>query len=170
MARLIIIALLFIMAGCCTKEKCYRKYPPQVITETKDSIVFKEKIEYKDTTIYVKLKPDTIVDSVIVEVINDLPHSQDTIIKQNDYSVAKAWTAYGYTYLNLMAKDTALMFKLDSAIQKASYWEELYKTTTKVEVHEVKYIPGFYKFTFYFFLVIAGGAFVFLAIKVGKYL
>ncbi len=58
MQRIIIIAILFMLASCVTQKRCNEKFPPQVITIQKDSIhyvqITKDSISYYSDSSYIR--------------------------------------------------------------------------------------------------------------------
>jgi hypothetical protein len=144
MKYLLILLLAFTLIGCVTQKRCNEKFPPQTITITKDSIINKEKIVIKDTTIIRTIPGDTVhkIDTVIGNkgVVNSKKVFAET-------SLAKA-TAYVYKnklYLELIQKDTTLEFKLDSAIKEATYWKEKYQNSSTVVTKETSKSPWYMK-------------------------
>lgn len=60
--RILLLASMLFCLSCVTRKKCAERYPPQIIT--KDSIVEKENITYRDTTIVVPGDSVQIHDSI----------------------------------------------------------------------------------------------------------
>lgn len=59
--------------------------------------------------------------------------------------------------------DSAIFVKIDNALKDVVYWKEKYHNE-KIVVKE-KYIPGFYKFTLWFFIIIVVVVAGYIAIK-----
>ena len=125
----LLISCLFI--SCRTVTKVETKYV------TKDSLVTKEVVKYRDTTINYVVPPrqDSIqsIGQIVNKKLNILP-----IHVQNDFSLSTAWVEENRLHLLLSQKDTTLKFRLTNALKEATYWKELYQkkisTATKTEV------------------------------------
>lgn len=132
----ITIILLFIWIGValigCKAPKVIEK--EKIIT--KDSISYVQ--SYRDTTIYYSIPGDTIHDSVNIYISKGLINSKP-ITLQNDFAISTAYVKDSKLNLSLVAKDTTLQIKLDSAIKVISYYRKLYEShnydlTKEVEV------------------------------------
>lgn len=152
----IIIILLFIWIGValigCKSPKIIEK--EKVIT--KDSISYVQ--SYRDTTIYYSIPGDTIHDSVNIYISKGLINSKP-ITLQNDFAISTAYVKDSKLKLSLIAKDTTLQIKLDSAVRIINYYRKLYEShnydlTKEVEVSKTPWyikllLMGLSLFSFY---------------------
>lgn len=138
MKYLIIILLGLLITSCS----------PKIIKEvvTKDSIIYKEKISYRDTTIFRYLPGDTVYKETIVYVdkATGLINSKK-LFAFTSLAEASAWVYNSKLFLNLIQKDTTIEFRLDSAIKEASYWKEKYQNSNTVVTKEVTKSPWYMK-------------------------
>jgi len=121
---------------------------PKVIKETitKDSIIYKEKISYRDTTIYRFLPGDTVFKTTVVYVDKNtgLVNSKK-LYAFTSLAEASAWVLNSHLYLNLIQKDTTIEIRLDSALKEASYWKERYLNSATVLTKETFKSPWYMK-------------------------
>ena len=121
---------------------------PRIIKEVsvKDSIIYKEKIVFRDTTIFKYLPGDTVFKSTIVYVdkITGLVNSKK-LFAFTSLPEASAWVYNSKLFLNLIQKDTTIEIRLDSAIKEATYWKEKYQSNSSVVVKEVTKSPLYMK-------------------------
>lgn len=121
---------------------------PKIIKEvvTKDSIIYKEKISYRDTTIFRYLPGDTVYKETIVYVdkATGLVNSKK-LFAFTSLAEASAWVYNSKLFLNLIQKDTTIEIRLDSAIKEASYWKEKYQNSNTVVTKEVTKSPWYMK-------------------------
>jgi len=158
MKWLLYVLIVFLLGNCSIQRKCRRcalKCP--VIEIIKDSVVYKEKVQYRDTIILYTLPTDTIWQNKLkyVYLSKGLIFS-DTSFVQNTYCTSKAWVFDSKLNHFITIKDTTIQLRLDSALQKSEYWYNKYYYKQDVNKIIERYIPKFYKFTFWFFwLVVA---------------
>jgi len=154
MKTLIPILLILTFASCVTQRRCNTKYPPQTVTIIKDSI--RTEIQYKDTTIFIKLPVEkvTVFDTVYLK--NGVIQFKQ-INAQTNYATARAWIGSNRLNLELLDKDTTLKFRLENALKTAKYWE--LKATTETKIVEKLFIPKWAKALSWF-----GAAFIILTI------
>ena len=138
------VIILTIFSGCVTQKRCNRKFSPQIETIIKDSIVYKERITYKDTTIYVKLPADTVYKKDTITIVNGNFYIAP-IYAETKLASAKAWIRQNKLNLMLADKDTTLEIKLTDALKTAEFWE--YKYKYEKQTVKVKHTPKFWKFT-----------------------
>ncbi|KKP52079.1 MAG: hypothetical protein UR43_C0015G0015 [candidate division TM6 bacterium GW2011_GWF2_33_332] len=168
--KLLLLAILILFLGSCvTQRKCASKFPPQSVTETKDSIVVKDSIIYRDRDVPYKIPGDTIRKDKpipgIPEKINISP-----IILENTYAIAKAWIDNSRLKMELQQKDQVITFKLDSADKVSKHWEYKYKNEKQTIVVKEKYTPKVFKVAFWLwiFVIVAGLGYVVLRLFVFK--
>lgn len=127
--KYLIILLLLIVTSCS----------PKIIKEvvTKDSIIYRESISYRDTTIFRYLPGDTVFKNTIVYVdkATGLINSKK-LLAFTSLAEASAWVYNSKLFLNLIQKDTTIEIRLDSAIKEANYWKEKYHNSSTVVTKE----------------------------------
>jgi hypothetical protein len=142
MKRIVLFLLLAIaFSSCVTRKKCMTRFPPEVKIVTKDSVVYREKITVRDTTITVKLPADTIEVSVPVEVQVKV----DPVTVESKCAKASAWIKDGKLNIRLTTKDAEIQIHIDSARTEATYWKERYNTDQKTITVKEKVVPGIYR-------------------------
>ncbi len=159
-----------------------RKFPPDSNTQSKDSTIIETRKILKDTTVFIQIPADTVYIEKKGEV-NENGLSIDTTRIENEFSQAIAWVNNSILGLKLIQKKQTIEKKLSQAIREVEHWKRMYslesnlKRTVEVKevevIKEVKVIPKFYKFTLYFFIVIASGAVAFIiytALKIWNFL
>lgn len=162
-----IITFFLLMTSCASQHRCNKLYPPVPSTNVQDSIVTRDIIVYRDTTIFVPLPipPDTV--EKIVNVYHDKYRIfSDTLIAETRFAKAMAWVYSNKLNCRLTDKDTGIWMKLDSAIIESQFYQELYHTELNKEVTEVKYIPKFYKFSLWWFIGTVMFIVIFIFLKV----
>jgi len=140
------IIVLTLTASCVTQKRCNRRFPVSPETIIKDSIVYKERIAYKDTTIFVKLPSDTVYKKDTITIVNGYVYVAP-IYAESKMASAKAWIRQNKLNLMLADKDTTIEIKLKDALKTAEFWEFKYKTEKQTIVVKEKYTPRFWKFT-----------------------
>lgn len=136
--------------SCNPCQRLSRKCPPNV----KDSIIYKEKMVYRDTTIYVPLPRDTVFigpPELVISVVNG-NITMHKVCKTYGIITACAWIENSQPYVYAHLNDTSYKVTIDSAIRSSEYWYERWRTEKTIV--EVKYIPSFYKFTMWFFIAV----------------
>lgn len=140
----ITIILLFIwigiaLIGCKT---------PKVIE--KEKITYKDSIRYvqsyRDTNIYYFILGDTIHDTTNIYISKGLVNSKP-ITLENKFSISNAYVKNSKLYLSLIAKDTTLQIRLDSAIRESKYYRFMYEKNinSKDTIVEVNKTPWYIK-------------------------
>jgi len=139
-------------------DKCNRLYPPVESFEIKDSIAVETITVYKDSLIYYPLDPDTVT-LISYKYYSDPERPElitiDTLMAENEFSMAFAWVDQSRLGLSLTEKDTTLEFLLDDAVRHTHDWTKLYHSELRKEVKVVRYIPKFFRFCSYYFYITA---------------
>ena len=117
------------------------KYPP--IADTVVTVITRDSIVFKDTTVYITLPGETVIDSIVIPCPPMADYIPDTARAETDYALAEAWYDPPKLMLRLDQKTSILDIRLDSALREAYYWKEEYEKIRIVE--PVKYIPIIYK-------------------------
>lgn len=135
------VIVLIMLSGCVTQRNCNRKFPPQEkierITETVTI--------YRDTTVYVYLKPDTIrqTDTVMVTVDREtgLTNSRRSLL-ETDLAWTWAQVVGGQLRHELYMNETEIQQTIANAVKEQSTTE----TITEVKIHEVNVLKWWQKF------------------------
>jgi hypothetical protein len=105
------IFILLLLSGCVTQKRCFDKFPPDTITVTHDTTIF------KDTTVYIHLQGDTIFDSVAIPVKVPVYLPYTPVEARTSLAYARAWVERRTLKIRLIQLDSIYEFKLDSAIR-----------------------------------------------------
>jgi hypothetical protein len=151
------------MSSCVTRRKCDAKFPPVNdtirIDHTRDSIVI------RDTTIYLSIPGERVIDSVPIPCPSPSPwYVPKKVRAETDFAYAEAWWSYPVIKLVLVQKDTTITQQLNDAIKEKYYWKSLYEKV-HITPAPVKYIPKIYKQAMSICIVIFAAAFVFMGWK-----
>lgn len=133
--KLAVFLLIFtaILGSCVTQRRCVEKFPP--IT-TIDTI---ETFQIIDTTIYVHLPADTIIDSILIE--SEPGYVSDIALARGEYGEAKAWISDSKLRVQLTINDTLIAHRIDSL----AIVNRQVITIDKEIIIEKKVTPPFYK-------------------------
>ena len=114
MNRFLTISLILLaVSGCSPQKRLGRlldRFPPDTLIR----ITIKEVTIFEDTTIFIELPGETVIDSVPFEVEVDIPYIQ--LFAETELSWAVAWIEENQLHLWLEQKDSILAVKLDSAL------------------------------------------------------
>ena len=151
MKNLAIILAAILLSSCTTLNKCNRKFPPQIRT---DSIyITKTVVKLKDTTIYIHLKGDTVFKTDTVTVNKNGVIVSNKLESDLKLSYASAWIENNKLQLLHYAKDTVINQIIENAIRESSKVTEITKTETIIK--EVNILKGWQKVLMWF-----GGALI----------
>jgi len=137
---LALLAAMLIFSGCVTQSKCDRKFPPQVMVITKDSIIRTTNTIYKDTLIYVYLKGETKYSTDTVWIENGLIRSNKNHLFTS-FADSWAWVENGRLYHQLIQKDTLIGQEIKDAVRLTWESAERFYNTKEVQVKTERYIP-----------------------------
>lgn len=167
-SKILILALVILgFTGCVTQKRCQEKFPPRESISVRDSIVIRDTVIYIPEVQYV-IVPDTIIDTVLIKpVYDDGGLISDTLYLVSKLSWARAWVKDYELFGTISDKDTTLVVKPTES-QKVVKQTEKYKTIEKTEIVEVRYIPKFYKFCFWWWLGSTIVILLFVAYKIFK--
>jgi len=142
MKKILILTILtgLIFSGCVTQRNCAKKWPPQTVTIIKDSI--REKIVWRDTTIFVQLDPITVTKTDTIYIKNGVVQFRE-IKAESNYATARAWIGQNRLNLFLADKDTTLELRLKNALRDKEYY--LSKWNNEKQTVNVPYTPKFWK-------------------------
>lgn len=159
--RLIIFILLVFTASSCSMQKwCAERYPPQVITETK----VETEVKWRDTTIYVTLPADTVIQEKEV-IVYKTPEGYQTDVSEltTQFAYSAAQVINGRLTHELHQKEAELEQTIKNAIKEQS----THTVKERVEVYEVivnNFWTRLYRWFFWITLALGGG-FIFAKMK-----
>jgi hypothetical protein len=147
----ILCAMVF-FGACVTQKRCAEKFPPVSHTDTIEHIV------WIDTTVYLYLPGDTIVDSMYLVPIWDNPLQIRKLKIDSRYSSATSWVRDSKLYMELINNDTLIAYVIDSIAETKT------KTITVTNEHikPVKFVPLIYKVA----LIVAIGFLIFAILRI----
>ena len=150
-----LLALLFF--SCTTQRRCTAKFPPQVTTVTKDSIITRDSVVYRDRIVLDTIKGDTVYTEVTLPATTDPRMKALKTAKlnaENEYASASAWIENMQLKLELRLKEQVIERKLKDAEKETMHWKELYHTVlTKETPKPVKYKPLAYRVGFWYMII-----------------
>ena len=167
MKNLILIGLIILFSSCLTVkriEKNCDKFAKVCVTESVTKIEYRDTTIYKDRIIEVKLPNDTVYLTKNVYIKDDKCYMDYTkkifgniwASAKVDNSILDLRAGYVNNIVNVPIHDTIY---IERAITNT--------TTDNTAIVEKKYIPGFYKFTFWVFIIAVGVGVVFSLVKYG---
>jgi len=167
---LFIIVAGMVLTSCYPCKRLARKCPPQIIHETKDSIVIHDSIIYKDKEVPVYIPGDTVYSERPIPTTEKL--NVPPMILENKYALARAWIENSKLKMQLEQKDQIIKFRIDSAIQIAKHWEYRWNNEKQTIVTPPeKYIPKIYKIAFFAVIceIILLGIYIYIKIRTGAW-
>jgi len=131
-AVIIVLILMIGFGSCTTQKRCYKKYPPQIIT--KDSIIYKDRTITIYDTVFIKGDTISIYDTVVVDRLTGLINS-DAITADAEYAQAIAQVINSRLFLNLVQKDTAIARMLKENITEVEVYRDRVEIVEKFTTH-----------------------------------
>lgn len=163
---LLLIAMVVVFTSCLTVDRIQRNCDKFAKICTVGTVT---KTVYRDTTIYLtdtlkfKLPADTVRITDTVRIVNNLAYLP-TIYKSYGLIGVKAGVNRSVLSVTAWLKDsTILQARRDTVTIKNAIRES--GTTTTLEPVIKKVIPGFYRFTFWFFIVLVTGGLLYAGFK-----
>ena len=160
MRNIVFLLLVSLLTGCfASKKRCERLYPVIVSTDTVVRETVRDSVVLRDTTIFVSIPGETLIDSVFVKPGIVL---SDTIRLETSFALALAYYKTPKVHLILEQKGKNFEIELKNALQESYHWQELYTKILNKEVVKERYVPGFFKFCTFAFIgiVLCGIGFV----------
>ena len=152
---LLLVVVALFATSCVTQKKCNTKFPPQIVTITKDSIVTRDSVVYKPLEIPVYIKGDTVTktDTLYRDIKTGLINSKP-VYAETEFAKAKAQVINSKLNLELIQKDSTFKVKTDSLNKEVYHWKEKYNSILEKQVvtKEVK-VGKFYVWSFYITIV-----------------
>jgi hypothetical protein len=127
MKQICILVSLLVLSSCTTLKKCNERFPPKVETVT----IHKDSTIYRDTTIYIYIKGETIHDTTKVYIDRSGLIQSDISFLNTQYSWSKAWVNNSRLFHTLVQRDDSISSTIRNAIKNQSKIE--YITTTTIE-------------------------------------
>ena len=137
MKTFIIILVILLLTGCVTQKRCDRKFPPQLIHT--DSLITNSTTIFGDTTIFVYLPGNTIIDTVFVQVKNGIANSRPSI-HETDLAWSMAQIVDNKLIHQLIMKDKTLEMLIKNAIRENSTHSE--RRIRYKEIVKENYLSG----------------------------
>jgi len=164
MKKLLILILIVTASSCVTQKRCSIKYPVKPELIIKDSI--REIVTYRDTTIFVHIKGETVFKSDTIYIKEGVILNK-SISAESKLATARAWIGQNRINLLLTDKDTTLTVQLSNAIKEAKYYRERFEQQTIIPEPE-KYIPKFVNFLAWVGGLCIGLLLIFVLLKIKK--
>ena len=140
-----LIIILVSLSGCfTTKKRCLRLYPPISSVDTVVNETVRDSLVIRDTTIFVDIPGEAIIDSVFIPVKVPVNYKPDTLIVKTAFAESKSWIEGNHLKI-LLIQSGNLQVKLDSAIRESYLWHNMFQEINNREVVKVKFIPLIYK-------------------------
>ena len=140
---ILLIVGMLLLSSCVTQKACDRKFPPQVTTIVKDSVVTRDSIVEKLVEVPVYIKGDTIIksDTVWRDKTTGLANSKP-VYAETDFAKATAQVKDGKINLTLIQKDS--LFRVQVLARESYFWKEKYFKEKSKEVKIIKVVPKYY--------------------------
>ena len=153
----ILLVTILLLASCTTQNKCMRKYPPEVKTITKDSIV--TNITYIRDTLFVTLYDTIRFDAIHDTIYINLDTWTSKVSKlENEFSISKAWVDK-ILYHELTQKEQIRDISGETEVEVANTDTKSYHSESETKIIKVKYYP-----TWIIILACIGGGFIIMLI------
>ena len=145
--------LIMIFNSCLTVKQIERncdKFAQICITEVLKETVYRDTTIYRTDTIKVQLPTDTVRITDTVKIIKGMAFLP-TIHKEFGIIGVDAGVHYSILKVSAYLTDSTILVPIRDTITL----EKVIKEQSSVSTIEVKYIPSFYKFTFYMFFMVS---------------
>ena len=163
---LIFVVLVFLFSSCATQKKCNKKFPAQVVWQ-KDSIIEKEIIILRDTTIYVNLPKDTVKLTETIYVKNGVVNMAEKIVEVGIVSASAKIVNNNLRVLGWL-NDSGVFVTLKDAITERDKYKEIISKTVKQKTIEVNKLTQWQIFQMWLGRILAVIILGFLVIKAIK--
>ena len=166
---LILMVLALVFTSCLTVGRIQRncdKFAKICTVATVTKTVYRDTTIYLTDTIAVKLPADTVTITKTITVTNNVA-SMPPVYKSFGLIAVKAGVNNSVLNVTAWLKDsTLLQARRDTVTIKNAIRES--GTTTTLEPVIKKVIPGFYKFTFWFFIILVTGGLLYAGFKLRR--
>ena len=152
-----IIAFSLLLFSCTTQKNCLRKFPPQIETIVKDSIVYKIDTirEVFTVTLHDTIQKQIKADTVYLTG----NYKQDSSYLENEFSISVAKVQYNELIHYLEQKEQVRLVSGEWAAEIAHHYKEYYQSRSETKIIREKFTPKFVKIMAYI-----GGGFILLLI------
>ncbi len=145
MKKLIILLLIAAtFTGCITEKRCNSKFPPEIMVIRKDSIIRETKTIYNDTTVYVQLPAESVINTEYVYIKGDQIYFKPSYLKTS-FAESRAYIENNRLQHTLTQNDTLLPVTIKNAVRLTWERAERYFNQTETKVVEKKFVPLIYK-------------------------
>lgn len=166
---LLLTALVVVSSSCLTVDRIQRncdKFAKICTVGTVTKTVYRDTTIFLTDTIKIKLPADTVRITDTVRIVNNLAYLP-TIYKSFGLIGVKAGVNRSVLSVTAWLKDsTILQAHSDTVTIKNAIRET--GTTTTLEPVIVEVIPGFYRFTFWFFIILVSGCLLYAGFKLRR--
>lgn len=152
MKNLIYILILLGLTNCMTVRQIENncdKFLKVCVTETEKEIVYRDTTIYRNDTISIKLPNDTVTVTETVTIREDNLAYLPTIHKEFGLIGVDAGVYRSVMRVTAYFVDSTFLYPVKDTI----YLEKVIREESITRTVPVKFVPGFYKFTFYLFLI-----------------
>lgn len=151
---LICVLATVLLNGCMTVKRIERncdKFAQICITEKETVIQYRDTTIYRTDTVVVKLPRDTVKLTDTVQVINNLAYLP-SVHKKFGLIGVDAGVRHSVLRVNAYLTDSTLLYAEPDTVHLPGA-VQIKEVTNTVPV---RFVPGFYKFTFWLFWVVVG--------------
>jgi hypothetical protein len=111
-----LIILLVLFSSCVTQKRCDSRFPPII----KDSIIRETVTIYRDTTVYVQIKADTVHDTTTVYLDKGGLIQSDISFMNTRFATSKAYVLNSKLYHSLFQLEDSIAKTIANAIKNSS--------------------------------------------------
>lgn len=164
-----VFVILLIGSGCLTVNKIQRnceKFAQICTTPVKTVTEYRDTTIYRNDTVFLQLQADTVTITDTLRIINNKAFLSP-VNKEIGLIGVTAWANFNILNVRAWLRDSTILIPhrdtifIDNAIRTNSTISTL--TITK------KYIPGFYRFTFWLFIISGIAGLLIIAWKILKF-
>ena len=158
------LAFLCVLSIGCSRRWCDTHFPPSVDSVYK--VITKDSIIYRDTTIFIHLPGEVVIDSVVIPCPDPGPaYIPKKVCAETSLASACAWFSWPVIKIELVQKDTTIQKRLDNALKESYFWKSEYERIN-VTPQPQRYVPGFFKFCTFAFIGIVLAALGYITFRV----
>lgn len=154
--QFIVMTLLFIsVSSCITLKREKKPAYPEIIKEKvyiHDTLYVVKDVIYRDTVVKWQVKKEVVTKYIPIPV--DEGFISDTVRGETNLAIAKAWINQAKLKLLIQNKEQEISYKIDSAVRIEKEKVKHLQMREEVKVREVKYIPGIYRWSMWFSVIV----------------
>lgn len=169
--KLSIILLALFLTSCMTVKRIEKNcdmFAKVCVTETEKETIIKDTTIYLKDTVFLTLPKDTVTITNTVEIIKDKAQMKP-IHKESGYIGMDAGVIDSRLWVDAYFLNPELSFPVHDTVTITKYHVKESKSEV-IQLPPVKYIPGFYKMTFWYFIATVIFSILILYIKRKKIL